>query len=119
LKINDLDKKAIDNFLNIDNSILEKEILLSWKKDYGLSGTSEQAKTFVSNSKTMLSTINLNQEISSKEIMTMLSVALFKYAKKLEENLAKIPFSDLIEIRIVRDEKLTAEKRAVVILASL
>ena len=113
MKINDLDKKAIDYFMNFDNAILEKEVLLSWSKDHGVSGTHENAKTFVNNSKTMLSRVKINQEINSQELKIVLSEALFKYAKKLENELQNISFSEIEKIRKVRDEKLYAEKRAI------
>ena len=119
LKIDNIIKKAIEHFSNIDEKVLQNIALNSWKKDYGFLGTKEQAETFVKQSKEMLTLVRKNVEINSKELQKILALSLFEYAKKLSNDISQCDHTEMEKMRKLRDEKLTAERKAILILQSL
>lgn len=111
-------KEAIDYFLKSDDKEKQQKVLEFWQAR-GFTGTLDDVKIFVEQSKEMLSPVRKNIEINSSELKRILVVAFFDYVKKLSNDISNCNRIEISKITNLRDKKLRLQAKVTDCLKSL
>ena len=119
MKIDDVLRNTLDYFEGLDDSVLQEIATNTWAKKFGITDTNDLEEFFVKQSKDMITFVKENTEINSKDMLKIVAVALFEYAKKLRNDISQCDSLEIDKIRKLRGEMLNAEDKAKDILDSL